>query len=447
MIAMLEREVDMDSSDTALSNRKRFLFAHWEGGGNTPPMLAVVRRLIGRGHEVRVLSDPCNREEVEATGASFVSWTRAPRRENKSPASDPLRDWELKTPPALLRRLCDQFFVGTALPRAQDVLAELKRFEADAIVTGEMLLGVMAAAEAAHVPCAALCANVYLFPLPGVPPFGPGLQPAKTWVGRLLHKFVAKMTMKVFGEYSEAFNATRQALGLESISHPFDQIARVDRVLVQTSPAFDFPATSLPRNVVYVGPEIGDPDWVEPWRSPWNENESHPLVLVGFSSTYQDQSAVLRRVIAALGGLDVRAVVTAGPSIDVESLEAPRNVHVCRSAPHSQLLKQASLVITHAGHGTVIRALAAGVPLVCMPMGRDQNDNAARVTARQAGVRISPKASARAIRHAVLKVLENPAFHEGAQRLGARIAYDAEHSPAVEILEQVAARSAAAARI
>jgi len=444
MTALLDREVEMD---TTPSNRKRFLFAHWEGGGNTPPMLAVIRRLIAHGHEVRVISDPCNREEVEATGASFVSWTRAPRRENKSPASDPLRDWEIKTPPALLRRLCDQFFVGTALPRAQDVLAELKRFEADTIVSSEMLLGVMAAAEAAGVPCAALAANVYLFPLPGVPPFGPGFQPAKTWIGRLRDKFITKMTIKVFAEYTDAFNEARKTLGLDPVSHPFDQIARVDRFLVQTSPAFDFPATSLPRNVVYVGPEIGDPEWVEPWRSPWNDNESRPLVLVGFSSTFQDQSAALRRVIAALGGLDVRAVVTTGPAIDVEALEAPENVHICRSAPHNQLLKQASLVITHAGHGTVIRSLAAGVPLVCMPMGRDQNDNAARVTARKAGVRVSPKASARAIQRAVLKVLENPAYHEGAQRLGARIAFDAEHSQAAEILEVLAASSGAKVKI
>src|SRR5207248_8948080 len=62
------------------------------------------------------------------------------------------------------------------------------------------------------------------------------------------------------------------------------------------------------------------------------------------------------------------------------------NVHVCASAPHSELLKQAAVVVTHAGHGTVIRALAAGVPLVCMPMGRDQNENAARVVFRGAEI-------------------------------------------------------------
>jgi hypothetical protein len=56
---------------------KRFLFAHFEGGGNTPPMLAIVRRLVARGHKVRVLNDFCNQTEVESEGASFTFWTGA----------------------------------------------------------------------------------------------------------------------------------------------------------------------------------------------------------------------------------------------------------------------------------------------------------------------------------------------------------------------------------
>jgi len=227
-------------------------------------------------------------------------------------------------------------------------------------------------------------------------------------------------------------------LGLEAVEHPFDQVGRVDRVVVLTSQAFDFPSTKLPDNVVYAGPEIGDPDWVEQWESPWPDNDVRPLVLVGFSTTFQDQTAALSRVIAALGTLDVRAVVTAGPSIDMAALALAANVHVCRSAPHNQLLSEASAVVTHCGHGTVIRTLAAGVPMVCMPMGRDQNDNAARVTARQAGVRISPKASVGAIRRAVIEVLENPAYYEGAKKLGKRVAEDAGRSLAVEILEEIA---------
>src|SRR6478752_3844937 len=132
MVAVLEREVEVDR---APADRKRFLFAHWEGGGNTPPMLAVVRKLLARGHQVRVMSDPCNREDVEAAGASFAPWTLAPARPNKRVDTDPLRDWEAKSPPAMIGRLRDRLFVGPSLAYAQDLLDELKRFPADVIVT------------------------------------------------------------------------------------------------------------------------------------------------------------------------------------------------------------------------------------------------------------------------------------------------------------------------
>ena len=69
-----------------------------------------------------------------------------------------------------------------------------------------------------------------------------------------------------------------------------------------------------------------------------------------------------------------------------------------------------------------MKGLAAGVPLVCMPMGRDQNDTAARVVHRGAGVRISPTAKAATIRTAVREVLATPSYREGASRIAGALA-------------------------
>ena len=112
-------------------------------------------------------------------------------------------------------------------------------------------------------------------------------------------------------------------------------------------------------------------------------------------------------MIQALSTLDIRAVLTVGPALDSEALPGTW-ITVCRSAPHSRLLPEAAMMITHGGHGTVIRSLAAGL-LICMPFGRDQNDNAARVVARGAGLRVSRTASVRAIRKAVLRSWSRPA--------------------------------------
>jgi len=163
---------------------------------------------------------------------------------------------------------------------------------------------------------------------------------------------------------------------------------------------------------------------------------------VGFSTTFQNQLEVLRRVIVALGEFDVRAVVTAGPAVDIASLPNVPNVHVCTSAPHSQLLKESAAVVTHAGHVTVIRALATGVPMVCMPMGRDQNENAARVVFHGAGVRIRPTSSAAQIRRALRTLLDSSCYRECAGRLGHEIVSNARDSGAVAVLEAVANRDA-----
>ena len=419
--------------------RRSFLFTHWEGGGNTPPVFALVRRLLARGHRVHVLSDLCHRAEVEALGASFGAWTGVPSRPDKSAQYDPLRDYEATSPIDLLARLRDKMFVGPAAAYARDVLDSLHRVDADVIVTSEMQLGAMAAAESAHLPCVVLSPNIYLLPRPGVPPFGPGFQPLGGPIGALRDWMVRTTMLKTFGKGTAQYNAIRSELGLPPLSHPLDQFARVTRHLVMTSPAFDFGADVVPSHVVYTGPVLDDPEWVEPWRAPWPEADARPLVLVGFSTTFQNQVEILSRVIAALAALPVRAVVTIGPGLGAESFTAAPNVHICASAPHSEILRHASLTITHAGHGTVMRALAAGVPLVCMPMGRDQNDNAARIVARGAGLRLKPTATVAAIRTAVRSVLDSPGYRAKAQELGRRIVDDARRSPAISILEEVAA--------
>ena len=93
----------------------------------------------------------------------------------------------------------------------------------------------------------------------------------------------------------------------------------------------------------------------------------------------------------------------------------------------------------------MIRALAAGVPLVCMPMGRDQNENAARVVYHGAGVRVSPRASAERVRAAIRAVIDSPRYRQRAGALGAQIVEDARQSLTVPILEEIAVRTPASA--
>ncbi|HEX6913422.1 MAG TPA: nucleotide disphospho-sugar-binding domain-containing protein, partial [Longimicrobium sp.] len=149
----------------------------------------------------------------------------------------------------------------------------------------------------------------------------------------------------------------------------------------------------------------------------------------------------LQRIITALGTLEVRGLVTLGPAMAGEPFDLPANVVTVPSAPHAQVFPHAAAVITHAGHGTVMRALANGVPLLCLPMGRDQDDNAARAVFRGAGLRLRPSASPSRIAAAVRRLLAEPGFREAAARLGRVIRDDVAEDRAVRELEAAGAEA------
>lgn len=424
---------------------RSFLFVLWEGGGNVPPLLGLARKLVARGHAVRVISDPCNESEVVLAGATFAPYTRAPHRSDKQAASTLVKDYDAKDTGAAFQVFLNTIACGPALAYAQDVGAELARSPADVVVVSELLFGGLFAAERANVPCAMVIPGTYTLPAPGMPP--PGMLPMGGLGGRLRDRLVRFVMARFFAAGTPALQQARKELGLPPLHDPLTYIEQLDRVLLLTSRAFEFPAT-LPANVRVVGPILDDPAWAGAWQSPWPNDHPDPLVVVGFSTTFQNHQALVQRVIDALAQWPVRGLVTLGPPLAGAEFRAPANVMVCETAPHGQIFPHASAVITHAGHGTVIRSLAHGVPLVCLPIGRDQPGNAARVAYHQAGLRLPLTASAAAIRSAIQQVVREAKFRAAAQHLGQRIREEVQLEAAVTETEALAkGRSAAHALV
>jgi MGT family glycosyltransferase len=415
-----------------------FLFTTWEGGGNVTPALEVVRKLVARGHRVRVLSEECNRAESEAAGAAFRAWKRAPSRKDRSPESQTFRDWAAATPQEGILSVIRDIWCGPALSYAHDVIEEVRREPADLVVTAEALFGVMAGCESIAQPFALFSPNIRLAPLPGVPPLGPGLAPARTAEERAMHDQITQGLVGLFDSGLPALNAARAALGLGPLEHLLDQLRPATAELLGTSRAFDFPADRLPSTVRYVGPQIGDPHWSRPWTPAWPRSDTRPLVVVGFSTTFQNHAHALQNVIDALATVPARVLVTLGESIRPDELRASENCVVVESAPHSVVIPEAALVVTHGGHGTVMRALLSRVPLLVIPHGRDQNDNAVRITERGAGLSLSPDAPVSALRDACSRLLTDPSFRAQATRLGDLVAAEARNSDVVGELEAAA---------
>ena len=430
-----------------------YLMALVDAGGTVPVELGVARRLVARGHRVTVLADDSMADAVRKTGACFRPWRCAPNRPDLSVDSDPLRDWECKNPLQVIDRLVRVRFLGDAERYAQDVGQALRELSPDLVLCSMFCFGGMLAAEQAGVPFDVLFPNLYMPPVDGMPPFGLGLTPARGWLGRLRDRALSYVTQSLWDKHGlTQLNALRAQRGLPRLEHFWSQMHRARRELVLSAQAFDFPAR-LPENVRHVGTILDDPEWaeLEPWHAPvaatgQAEAEPAPLVLVALSSTYQAQLGTLQRICDGLAELPVRALVTTGPAIAPSSLRVGPNTQVLVSAPHTRVMRDADLVITHGGHGTVVKALAAGLPLLVMHHGRDQADNAVRVTAHGAGIALHRNAKSHAIARAVRQLLAAPAYRAQAQALGTSILADADGAVLLRELEDLPAPCAHAER-
>ena len=419
---------------------KHFLFVTWDGGGSLPPELGLARRLIERAHRVTVLSDDCSRDEIQASGAQFVGYRTAPNRQSKHPDHDPVKDWEFANPLSGLKSLIVNKSCNPALAMAHDILDINKSDPADVIVGSWCLFAPIIAAEAAGLPVCVVMPNLDIRPNPGRPPLGPGLKPMRGPIGWLRDTLVGAVGKRTFLAGRPGLERARRELGLPTLPHPLDEFDRADRVLLLTSRHFEYDDYELDDHTVFVGPVLDDPSWAPRWRSPWPIDDGRPLVLVTLGSTFQDQRDLYRRILEALAGKPLRAVVTVGNVFDTEDFDSPDNVDLVASAAHDPILEQASLAIVHGGHGSVLKALAKGVPQLVIPIGRDQVDNAARVQWHGVGLSIKPKSAPTRIAHAIDQLLDDASYRTAAQNIGRNIQHEIATNTGINELEALADR-------
>jgi UDP:flavonoid glycosyltransferase YjiC (YdhE family) len=376
---------------------------------------------------VRVLADPTVEASARSAGCAFVPWTRAPHFDTLADQTAAIDAAEHGSPRERLR-VVSRFAGGRATRGfADDVLAATRAHTTDGVLVEAALPGMLIGAEASGLPCAGLMANLYLRPTRGLPPLMTAWSPGEGPVARVRDELALGVSGLLTRAMARPLNAIRAEYGLAPVGDLFEQLDHLARVLVLSSAGFDFSAP-LPRNVRQVGPQLNDPDWASGGEE-WRPDGEEPLVLVAMSSVYQRQSELLGTIAIALGSLPVRALITTGRAVRPDSVPAPGNVRVVGSAPHQDVLREASVVVTHAGHGTTLKALAAGVPLVCIPMGRDQHANTTRVLRLRAGVRVGKRASASQVTAAVQCVLDQPTFAANAKHVAQMLATEAGTHP------------------
>jgi MGT family glycosyltransferase len=406
--------------------------------GDAPPQLALTRELVERGHEVRVLAHRAARERIEGTGAEFVAIRRwLPDLDITRPETDPFRDWEARTPLGSAKRMRDPGIANLRDAAREDV-ALLGDWSADVVVFDWLFIAAAVAAERAGIPAVALVHCPYPLPARGAPPLYSGLRPMGGPLGDARDRLLSAMTRRFWAAGLPMLNDVRAEHGLTPLKHWNDQLLGVRAIYVMTAPELDFSSKAqLPANVHYVGPAF-EP-FQKDWESPWPEENTDPLVLLSFSTSYMNQDALAQRALDAVAGLPVRALLTAGPALDASRLRIPANARTVAFVPHRTVLPHASLMVTHAGWQTVNAALADGVPLVCIPDSRDQPDNAARVLSVNAGVRVSKKTSPGQLRSVIASALKDQSIKQGARAMADALARNDGTTVMADALERLPA--------
>jgi UDP:flavonoid glycosyltransferase YjiC (YdhE family) len=187
---------------------------------------------------------------------------------------------------------------------------------------------------------------------------------------------------------------------------------------VNTLAAFDGePATSW-KHVVHGALVLTSEGRAIPTELPWGDDDPTPIVLLSFSTVPEQRSPeMLQRALDALGQLPVHVVATTGGIVDPAELTAPTNAHLVTFADHDALMDRSALVVGHGGHGTTMRALRHGLPMVGIPAkGADQALITRLIEEWKVGRTLPGDADVGQIRAAAEAVFSDPRYRAEAER-------------------------------
>jgi UDP:flavonoid glycosyltransferase YjiC (YdhE family) len=389
----------------------RVLLGAFGDPGHAFPMIALGRALAARGSDVTLQTWTRWQQHVQAEGLTFAP---APEYQVFPSGSEPLAFYE------------------AVVQATNDTLPLVRELRPDAVVADILTLAPALAAELDNVPYATLIPHVYPPGEPDFPVYSLGARLPRTTLGRALWRRAQAPITKGFERGRAELNDTRTRLGLEPLHHLHGGISR-ELAIVGTFPQLEYPR-AWPPHVHVVGPLIWEPPADEVQIPPGDA----PLVLVAPSTAQDRDQRMLTAALRGLADLPVRVLATWNRRLPPHPLPVPANASVVDWVSYSRTMPHCDVVVCHAGHGTMVRALASGCAVVACPAVGDMNENAARLDWAGAGVRIPRRfVSPRSIRLAVQRALGEPSIRERARAMAAWAASHDPEAAAAGLVEQL----------
>jgi MGT family glycosyltransferase len=378
----------------------RILLGAFGDPGHAFPMIALGRALVQRGHHVTLQTWERWREPVEAEGIAFAA---APEYTVFPSGPEPLDFYE------------------AVVHATSDTIPLVTNLQPDVVVADILTLAPALAGEVAEVPVATLIPHVHPHGQPHFPIYSLGARLPRTAAGRALWRRAQPLIERGLQLGREELNDTRARLGLEPLEHVHGGISR-QLALVASFPQLEYPRTGgWPANTHVVGPLM----WEPPAADVELPDGDQPLVLVAPSTAQDPQHRLLLAALRGLAHAPVRVLATWNRRLPPTPLPVPANARVVDWVSYSRTMPQCDVVVCHAGHGTLVRALSSGCAVVAAPAVGDMNENAARLSWAGAGVRVPRRfISPRPIRLAVERALGDPDIRAKARELAA---WDASH--------------------
>jgi UDP:flavonoid glycosyltransferase YjiC (YdhE family) len=386
---------------------RRILLGAFGDPGHAFPMIALGRALAARGHDVTLQTWARWREHVQAQGMRFAA---APEYQVFPNGPEPL-----------------DFYVAV-VHATRDTLALLEQSAPEVVVADILTLAPALAAEIHGVAFATLIPHVYPDAEPHFPVYSLGARLPRTAFGRLMWRASQRAVAVGLERGRVQLNDTRARLGLAPLPYFHGGISR-RLALVATLPALEYPR-AWPEHVHVVGPLMWEPPAAElqAYPSPGSTSVGAvaapgsapelPLVLVAPSTAQDPGHHLLHSALEGLAELPVRVLGTWNGRLPSAPLRVPANARVLPWVTYSRTMPLCAAVVCHAGHGTLVRALTSGAPVLACPAAGDMNENSARLDWAGAGLRLPRRfVSPRSIAAAVQRILDDPAIARRAQEI------------------------------
>lgn len=352
--------------------------------GHFTPMVPLVEAFRSAGHQVVVASGGELARSVEAMGIEF--WTVGPTMAESFAAGQSDAPDSNTDPLEALRRDVMAYFGTPGIARARALAERTARWRPDLVVHDRADFGGSETAAA----CQALdVAHGY---------------------GPLLPHDMALAAM--------ICAAAADALGTGNRFNSIGQATYVDPWPARLASAEPIPYGT----VVPIRPEPIRPPGGSRLPESIDALPAAPTVYATLGTVFGSPE-LLSAIVESSKDQGWNLIVTTGPTVDPDVLGVlPGNVVAAWFLPQELVLDRCQAVLSHAGSGTVIGALAHRLPQVCLPISADQFVNAERIGATGAGIKLAgDDRSPGAIRRAISTVLADPGFRGAAGALQSEI--------------------------